>query len=233
MSPVAIYPFFAECGQREPSRRKRRRLMMLAIGCGGLILRRRNRDALLLDDGTEFIVPSTYVERERERLVASLWREERTEFGRLAAALRCGKSSSWKNLVKIERTAMIDDYAVRRRFDQRQKNALNLALVFKTVGAKRIRYDSFRVLDIVGSIGSGDNDSIDLASVGSSATKPSAPRRATRPRKCAADDGVVVVANCPKRQKVARQPRTTMNDDKQANKDKDRQRRRETIENDV
>jgi hypothetical protein len=143
---TTVHAFFAECAKYEPLPERRQQLRLLAIGVGGLILKKATHYALIFDDG-EYRVPDTYTDSARDALAARLWPDD-GEYARLRAAIGNTKLS-WTTLRKNEKLTLIDQYVVAALPPASRaltRSALILAALFKLVSAADVVYNKYEIV---------------------------------------------------------------------------------------
>jgi hypothetical protein len=158
LATTTVHAFFDECGKRERLPERRRRLQLLSIGVGGLILKKVATGAayatpsthytLAFDDG-EFTIPDEYSDAARDELVARLWPDD-GEYARLERAIGETKMS-WTSLRKNEKLTLIDQYVVRTSPPAARalaRSTLILAALFKLVSAAEVVYDKYELVSV-------------------------------------------------------------------------------------
>lgn len=146
---MEVYPFFLECSKYESGAR-RRQLQQLAIGRGGLIIKKKCDQLLILDD-IEFKIPTSFSESTRRLLVDKLWPDD-TDFFKLQHVIRESKKN-WTNSKKKEKLRIIDEYVLGKSYSSptsmiRTRSIIYMALILKLISSKDISYCNFKIDNI-------------------------------------------------------------------------------------
>lgn len=145
-----VYPFFIECSKYEYGQR-RQQLQRLAFGRGGLIVRKKLSNVLVVDGG-EFEIPNTFSESARQCLKNILW-PENTDFFVLQKTILEAKRN-WINAKKKEKLRLIDLYVIEnnKSFNGVTVNIMraiiSMALILKLITHKDIEYNNYEIESI-------------------------------------------------------------------------------------
>jgi hypothetical protein len=138
-----VYPYFIECSKRENGFKKNQ-LQKLALGIGGLIIK-RNSDYYLVVNNGEFKIPLIFSVESYSVLSNVLWPSN--AFTNLQNLIFNTKKN-WYNVKKKERLVLIDKYVLKMckqyplNTQRKAKAIITMALILKLICPSSINYSN-------------------------------------------------------------------------------------------
>jgi hypothetical protein len=152
MDDMNIYPFFLECSKRQTDKIRKQYLEKLTFGRGALIMSKPAGKVLVTSSG-EFIIPTSYTEKARQKLERLLW-DTNSDYSKMEEEIKESRKT-WTNVKKRDKLHIIDQFVIDQKLPvlkERRllKSIITIALILKLIQNQDIEYQNFTITKLKG-----------------------------------------------------------------------------------